>query len=299
MTGAIHTLPGGRTQTNSLWAAVTVLGVAVVALGASLVYIQHRPPDGHAALAALDAAALSAPAEPSTPLNAPLPVTTVANDEVVVTQPASRPALSELQPVAPRSEAAVPPSATPAPAPAMQNSVPPVVVATTRAPQPLPAPVVITETGPVAGQAIIITPAQRASCAGCGRVEAVTSIERKGTSQGVGAVAGGVLGAVVGNQIGKGSGRAIATIIGAVGGGVAGNAIEKNATKETVYQVLVRMDDGSLRSVEQGTTPVIGAAVVVDGNTLRLRPAETGADGMTAAPGPVVPQAKVYSTDRL
>ena len=43
----------------------------------------------------------------------------------------------------------------------------------------------------------------------------------------------------------------------------------------------------------------IGAAVVVDGNTLRLRPAETGADGMTAAPGPVVPQAKVYSTDRL
>ena len=68
-------------------------------------------------------------------------------------------------------------------------------------------------------------------------------------------VAGGVLGAVVGNQIGKGSGRTLATVLGAVGGGIAGNSIEKNMKKETVYQVQVRMEDGSIRSVNQATAP--------------------------------------------
>ncbi len=299
MTSAAQPLPAGSLPTKQLWAAVTVLGVAVLALGASLIYIQHRPLDGHAALATLDTAALSALAEPSTPASASLPVTTVASGEVVVTQPAPRPVPAKLRPAAPRSEAVAPP-AVPAPAPVVQNSVSPAVVAAAPAPQPMPPPVVITEPGPVASQAIITPPPQQhVVCAGCGRVEAVTSIERKGTNQGVGAVAGGVLGAVVGNQIGKGSGRAIATIIGAVGGGVAGNAIEKNARKESVYQVLVRMDDGSLRSVEQSTMPAIGAAVMIDGNTLRMQRAGAGADATTAAPGPVGPQAKIYSTDRL
>ena len=293
MTSAVQTLPIGSSQTKPLWAAVTVLGVAVLALGASLVYIQNRPPDGHAVLATLDAAAgLSALQEPATPVDAPLPVTAVASDEVVVTQPAPRPATEPLEPrpVAPRPETVAPPATAPAPTPA------PVVTAAIPASRPVPAPVVITESGPVPSQAITMPP-QRVICASCGRVEAVTPVERKGTPQGVGAVAGGVLGAVVGNQVGKGSGRAIATIIGAVGGGVAGNEIEKNTRKETVYQVLVRMDDGSLRTVEQSTLPSVGAAVVVDGNTLRLPQTGTGAEG-TSTPRPVVPQAKVYSTER-
>nr|MBP6494794.1 glycine zipper 2TM domain-containing protein [Rhodoferax sp.] len=95
----------------------------------------------------------------------------------------------------------------------------------------------------------------------------------------------GVLGAIVGNQIGKGSGRAVATVAGAVGGGWAGNAIEKNMKKTTVYQVHVRMEDGSLKTIEQASPAAVGARVTVDGGT--LHPANDGA----AAPAPERPTA--------
>jgi outer membrane lipoprotein SlyB len=96
-------------------------------------------------------------------------------------------------------------------------------------------------------------------------------------------VAGGVLGAVVGNQIGHGSGRTAATILGAVGGGFAGNAIEGKVRKETVYQVGVRMEDGSHRMVEVARAPAVGSHVTVDGAVLR------GSDGATYGPKPPEP----------
>jgi outer membrane lipoprotein SlyB len=108
-----------------------------------------------------------------------------------------------------------------------------------------------------------------AQCNSCGTVEAVTPITRDGQGSGVGAVAGGVLGGVVGNQVGKGSGRAVATVLGAVGGGWAGHTVEKKMKKETVYAVRVRMQDGSSRTVQQKSAPMVGAKVTVDGSTLR------------------------------
>lgn len=111
-------------------------------------------------------------------------------------------------------------------------------------------------------------PVPRQVCTNCGEVEAVTPVQRAGQGSGVGVVAGGVLGAIVGNQVGKGNGRAAATVLGALGGGYAGNAVEKNIKKETVYQVRVRMEDGSVRSFEQATPVAVGARVTVNGNTL-------------------------------
>jgi len=108
-----------------------------------------------------------------------------------------------------------------------------------------------------------------AVCDSCGTVEGVRSYERKGEGSGLGAVAGGVLGGVIGNQIGGGNGRKAMTVIGAVGGGVAGHEVEKRVKSETVYEVRVRMDDGSLRTLTQKTAPAPGARVVVDGSTLR------------------------------
>lgn len=106
-------------------------------------------------------------------------------------------------------------------------------------------------------------------CANCGTVESVTPLQRDGSAGGVGAVAGGVLGAVVGNQIGDDNGKTLATILGAVGGGFAGNTVEKKMKKETVYQVQVRMEDGSTHTVEQSTPATVGAKVIVDGNSLQ------------------------------
>jgi outer membrane lipoprotein SlyB len=99
----------------------------------------------------------------------------------------------------------------------------------------------------------------------------------------VGAVAGGVAGAVLGNQVGNGNGKTVATILGAIGGGFAGNAIEKNMKKETVYQVSVRMDDGSRRTVEVAQPPAVGSKVTVDGSSIR-----SNEGAVYRAPAPVV-----------
>lgn len=106
-------------------------------------------------------------------------------------------------------------------------------------------------------------------CDYCGTVDSVRAVQQQGEGSGVGAVAGGVLGGVVGNQMGKGSGKTAMTILGAIGGGVAGNEIEKRQKAETVYDVTVRMDDGSVRTFKQRTAPATGSRVEVDGQTLR------------------------------
>ncbi len=121
---------------------------------------------------------------------------------------------------------------------------------------------------------------QRAAlCSTCGVVEGVRPVERKGEGSGVGAVAGGVVGAVVGNQMGGGSGKTAMTVLGAIGGGVAGNEIEKRSKTTTVYEVRVRMDDGTLRSFTSATAPAPGAPVTVTEQGFKLvqRPAEGNA----------------------
>ncbi len=132
--------------------------------------------------------------------------------------------------------------------------------------KPVVAKQVVTKAAPVVVAAAPV-------CGNCGRVEAVTTVQRKGSGSGVGAVAGGVLGGVLGNQVGGGSGRTIATVIGAVGGGYAGNEVEKNVNKQTLYQISVRMSDGSIRSFEQASAIAVGASVRVENNSLRLAPA--------------------------
>ncbi|MFH0132776.1 glycine zipper 2TM domain-containing protein [Variovorax sp. VaC1] len=134
---------------------------------------------------------------------------------------------------------------------------------------PMPAPARAPEPAPM--QAIQPGPAPP-PCAVCGRVESVRSVQREQRTTGVGAVAGGVVGGLVGNQFGHGGGRAATTVLGAVGGGFAGNAIEKHVRTVTVYEVGVRMQNGTLRTVETRSAPPIGKPVILKGN--QLRPAD-------------------------
>ena len=116
-------------------------------------------------------------------------------------------------------------------------------------------------------------------------MESVIAVERasKPAPISVGSVAGGVIGAALGSQVGGGNGRTLATVIGALGGGYAGHVIEGQVRKDTVYQVGVRMEDGTRRVVEVGQAPSIGSRVTVDGNTLR------GSEGAAyRAPAPVM-----------
>ena len=115
-------------------------------------------------------------------------------------------------------------------------------------------------------------------CASCGTVEAVTAVKRPGqvngvavgnTTIGIGTVAGGVLGGLLGNQVGNGNGKTLATVVGAAGGAYAGNKVEQSMKTVTVYDVRVRMNDGSVRNLDISTAPAVGSKVIVEGNNLR------------------------------
>jgi outer membrane lipoprotein SlyB len=110
-----------------------------------------------------------------------------------------------------------------------------------------------------------------AVCRECGVVEAVNAVKVEGKTNGTGAVAGGLGGALVGNRIAGGGNRTLGGVVGAVGGGLLGNAIEKHERTTTVYDVNVRMSDGSLRTVRESTAPALGEKVRVDADGLHDR----------------------------
>jgi outer membrane lipoprotein SlyB len=159
------------------------------------------------------------------------------------------------------------------------------------APAPEPAPLAVSAAKPVQAEPAATKPVTQAPaarpaphhakvsatdaakvssvCSHCGVVESVVAVKRKGEGTGLGVVAGGVLGAVVGHQMGNGNGKKAMTVIGGVAGGVAGNEVEKRARGDTVYQVRVRMDDNTERTIEQADAPHVGARVEVQGSTMK------------------------------
>ncbi|MBC7547823.1 MAG: glycine zipper 2TM domain-containing protein [Polaromonas sp.] len=228
------------TSSNSkpLWAAVGILGVTVLAMGGTMLY-QGRPAAPVTAVTAVTAPAGST----KLALNSPAGSSNAADD--LIEKPVVVPA-------------------KPAPAHATVKKV-------VQAPKPVPA-LTYSSANNGSGSSYGSAPAQQA-CVSCGTVESVTPVQRsaKAEGPGLGAVAGGVLGAVLGNQVGHGNGRAAATVLGALGGGFAGNAIEGNIKKVTVYEVGVRMEDGSRRNVEISQAPNVGSRVTVEGSNLRYR----------------------------
>ena len=106
-------------------------------------------------------------------------------------------------------------------------------------------------------------------CATCGVIDSYSAVKIQGENNGVGAVAGGLGGALVGSQIAGRHNHTIGGVVGAIGGGLLGNAIESHERTTTVYDVRVRMADGSMRTVRQSTVPNVGQRVNVEGHTLR------------------------------
>ena len=234
MNTPFDTVKPASSTNKPLWAAVIILGVAVLAMAATLFRIQTKPAETPFSVQTTPAVA------PVVASSAPAPVLTPA--------PAA-PATA----VTPQKQAAAPVNHA-------HTAIKPVAQPNTTY-KPVAAPS-HESAAPVAQVAKPI-------CVNCGTVESVTQIQRDGVGGGGGALAGGVLGAVVGNQIGGGQGKDLATILGAIGGGIAGNAVEKKMKKETVYQVHIRMEDGSSRTLEQATPASVGTKVIVDGNSLQ------------------------------
>lgn len=112
-----------------------------------------------------------------------------------------------------------------------------------------------------------------ASCKACGTVESITTVERPASTTGVGAVAGGLTGALLGNQMGRGNGRTVMTLAGGAGGAYLGNKIEQNTRRVTSYKIVVRLENGSQRTVYQTEAPsvAVGVPVQVVGNAVVAR----------------------------
>ena len=274
MNASTDTLAKPANNTKPLWAAVGILSVAVLAMGGGLIYTQMRSNDTRVTVAAVApaapsatlAAAATAPAAATATVPAPVLEAAPNQDDLVVPPPKPPVVVTKPKPARP-VHAAVPAhaGAVPAPAPVQAQAETPsagVTVAAAGSPA-TGVPSVITDSGTVVSQPVV-----KPICANCGTIESVTPVEREGKAGGTGAVAGGVLGAVLGNQIGHGGGRTAATLLGALGGGFAGNAIEKHVKKETVYSVRVRMEDGSTRTVEQASLPVVGTRVTINNGVL-------------------------------
>jgi outer membrane lipoprotein SlyB len=84
-------------------------------------------------------------------------------------------------------------------------------------------------------------------------VESVREVKQPGEAKGAGAIAGGVVGGVLGNKLGKGKG--LATVLGAAGGAFAGHQIEKQVRADKRWEIALRMDDGSLRTLPSEVEP--------------------------------------------
>lgn len=112
-----------------------------------------------------------------------------------------------------------------------------------------------------------------AACVGCGTVESINLVETPAKTSGVGAVAGGLTGALLGNQIGRGDGRTVMTIAGGAGGAYLGNKIEQNTRRTSSYKIVVRMENGSLRTIYQTEAPsvAVGGQVQIVGNSVVAR----------------------------
>jgi outer membrane lipoprotein SlyB len=280
----LNTSPNTANLPNNkpLWAVVGVLGTVVVAMAATLVYMQTHTADV-SALSGRPGISQSQPVGTDLPALGLAPgganaVSSAASPQAAATHPpqdeVSKPAVGPVKQAhttaksvatgnaKPVKPAAAPVAQAPAPGPAMGQ---PTVVAAAPVANPPAAPVL------------------KAVCAQCGTVVSATAVQKEGAGSGVGVVAGGVLGAVVGNQFGGGTGKTVATVLGAVGGGYAGNEVEKRMKKVTVYDVSVRMEDGSVKSFALGQTVSAGAKVTVEGASLRL------ADGSLVSPLPIKP----------
>ena len=109
----------------------------------------------------------------------------------------------------------------------------------------------------ITGVSSLLAQSPPPQCPDCGVVQSVRVNEVKGSTSGVGMVAGGVLGGVLGHQIGSGRGNTVATIAGAAGGAYVGNKVEQKKNTKSQWSVGIRMDSGQQRTFVYSTQPTV------------------------------------------
>jgi len=110
-----------------------------------------------------------------------------------------------------------------------------------------------------------------------------------GQQTGAGAVTGGVVGGIAGSSVGGRREGAVIGVIGAVAGAVIGNAIERDATREQAYEIIVQLRSGERRAIvqAQGAEPLSPGdpvLLVSTGGRTRVMRAPAGTQPVSTAP---------------
>jgi outer membrane lipoprotein SlyB len=246
---------------RAMWVVLGTLALATAGLAGALVsrsFDQNEP--ASVAVAAQAAPTQVAAAQQTAPVaHAPAQLQAAPQAPAEVGPPAVKPAPVRV--------------AKPAPArPAVQQ-------ASGSATQPQPverAPQVVAQAPAPSRTVTPIETTRAAICTTCGTVQAVQEVKEKGQGTGVGAIGGAVIGGLLGNQVGGGNGKKAMTVIGAVGGGLAGHEAEKHVRATVAYDVQVRMEDGSVRTIRRSEPVAPGTRVFVEGGQLRVGGAGMG-----------------------
>jgi outer membrane lipoprotein SlyB len=86
-----------------------------------------------------------------------------------------------------------------------------------------------------------------------GEVVAIREVEIEGYSTFIGRWGGAIVGQAIGGNVHGRNSRRVARAVGGVAGAVAGEAVERQATAELGLEVTVRLDNGDVIAVVQGT----------------------------------------------
>ena len=84
-------------------------------------------------------------------------------------------------------------------------------------------------------------------------VVSVRQVNVSSSDSSTGAVLGAIGGGVAGSTIGHGRGSVLSALGGAALGGLAGNAAQSGLSKQGGFEYIVKLDNGSLRTITQGT----------------------------------------------
>lgn len=251
-------------------AAVSVIALSVAGIGAMTGYLPVKKADAPAniAVAAPATAPVAAPAATPAPVAAPVATPTVTTTAPAVER-AAKPRI--IKTVAKRTDERR--YDEPVTRSSGVASHPVAVSASNNDNSPYGSQPVSSASGayPVSYPQVAHAPI-KTICYACGTIESIREIEKPGEGSGLGMAGGALGGAVVGKQFGNGRGRDAMTILGAIGGGFAGHQVEKSMRTVKSYEVQVRMEDGSLRSIPSATQPSWrpGERVKVDGGTITL-----------------------------
>lgn len=77
-----------------------------------------------------------------------------------------------------------------------------------------------------------------------GTLVSVRGVKLEGTNTGVGTVSGAVAGGIGGSTVGQGKGAVVAAVVGAVVGGIVGAAAEEGLTRESAWELTIKLDNG-------------------------------------------------------